>query len=319
MNILVFGAGAVGLGLASFIIQAKQNVFLIGKKETVDELKKNGLQRVGIFGEYHALPDKFFVTDNLKNLPQKNFDYVLVCTKSFDSSNSAEIISSFLKDSKKESIVILCQNGWGNAETFSQFISKHQIKNARVITGFRRLLNNKVEITVHADAIKMGNLFGENVMDLHPLRDVLNEGGMPCDVTETIERDLWAKMLYNCMLNGLSTLFNVPYGKLGESVFTRNLMDKIALEVFVVMRAAGFRTHWDCVEDYIKVFYQNQLPATYHHEPSMLQDIRSLKRTEIDTLNGAVIALGKKHNLETPHNFFISSAIHFLENQSKKY
>ncbi len=317
MNILFFGAGAVGLGLASFVIQSGQNVFLIGKKETADELKKNGLQRVGIFGEYHSLPDKFFVTDNLNNLPQKNFDYILVCTKSFDSKKAAESISYFLKGEKREPLVVLCQNGWGNAEIFSQFLPKHQIKNARVITGFHRPLKNKVEITVHADAIKMGSLFGGNVSNLKPLRDVLNEGGIPCEVTETIDKDLWAKMLYNCMLNGLSTIFDVPYGKLGESISTRNLMEKIALEVFEVMQAAGFRTHWVSAEEYFKIFYQNQLPATYHHEPSMLQDIRSLKSTEVDTLNGAIVTLGKKYNLETPHNFFITSAIHFLENRSK--
>ena len=208
---------------------------------------------------------------------------------------------------------MLCQNGWGNAEIFAEHFPKDRIKSGRVITGFRRPHKHQVDITVHADAIHLGSLFDDPISGLQRLSSAIDAGGIPCEVTPTVSRDLWAKMLYNCMLNGLSTVFDVPYGVLGESPHTRELMETIAHEVYAVMTAAGYPTHWASAEDYIDTFYKHQLPPTYQHEPSMLQDVRSGKRTEIDALNGAVVSLGKQHGVPTPANTTVTRMIQFME------
>ena len=186
-----------------------------------------------------------------------------------------------------------------------------------MITGFRRPQKHQVDITVHADPIHLGSLYGHGVSGLEDLSTAIGAGGIPCEVTPTISKDLWAKMLYNCMLNGLSTVFNVPYGLLGESPHTRELMESIAHEVYAVMNAAGYTTHWERADEYIEIFYKLQLPPTYNHEPSMLQDIRAGKRTEIDALNGAVVSLGKQHRISTPTNTTVTRMIQFMENRPK--
>jgi 2-dehydropantoate 2-reductase len=50
----------------------------------------------------------------------------------------------------------------------------------------------------------------------------------------------------------------------------------------------------------------------------MLQDVRSGKRTEIDALNGAVVALGQQHSVPTPTNTTITRMIQFMENRPIK-
>jgi 2-dehydropantoate 2-reductase len=95
-------------------------------------------------------------------------------------------------------------------------------------------------------------------------------------------------------------------------------METIAHEVYAVMTAAGYATHWANAEDYIDSFYKHQLPPTYQHEPSMLQDVRAGKRTEIDALNGAVVALGQQQVVPTPHNLTITRMIQFMENKTAK-
>jgi 2-dehydropantoate 2-reductase len=82
------------------------------------------------------------------------------------------------------------------------------------------------------------------------------------------------------------------------------------------MTAAGYDTHWASAEDYIDTFYKHQLPPTYQHESSMLQDVRSGKRTEIDALNGAVVALGQQHGVAIPHNLTITRMIQFMETKA---
>ena len=318
MKLLLYGAGAVGLGLASCLLKNGQQVDLVGREETVSALQQYGLQRTGIFGDCTAAPESFGAYTSLSELPQSDYDFILVCTKSFDTRTSAQQIAVIPLLKNATAPIVLCQNGWGNAEIFAEQFPKSRIKSGRVITGFRRPQNHQVDITVHADAIHLGSLFDDDVSCLEPLSAAIDAGGIPCEVTPTISKDLWAKMLYNCMLNGLSTVFDVPYGLLGESPHTRELMESIAQEVYAVMTAAGYATHWDSAEDYIDTFYKHQLPPTYNHEPSMLQDIRAGKRTEIDALNGAVVQLGQLHEVPTPTNTTLTRMIQFMESRPIK-
>ncbi|NIQ02849.1 MAG: 2-dehydropantoate 2-reductase [Nitrospinaceae bacterium] len=313
MNILIYGAGAVGLGIASCLIKQGESADLIGRGDTVDALRRNGLRRTGIFGELHAPPDAFGVFDSVITLPGKTYDFILVCTKSFDSAGAARQIASVPYLYEADTPLVLCQNGWGNAEIFAGHFPHTRIKNGRVITGFRRPQLHQVDITVHADALHLGSLFDDAVAPLEPLARAIDAGGIPCAVTHTVSRDLWAKMLYNCMLNALSTIHDVPYGHLGDSPHTRELMEDVAHEVFAVMKAAGYDTHWTSAQEYIDVFYKKQLPPTYDHEPSMLQDVRAGRRTEIDALNGAVVQLGQQHGVPTPANATLTRMIRFME------
>ena len=303
------------MGLASCLLKNGQQVDLVGREETVTALQHNGLQRTGLFGEFTAAPESFGAYSSLSELPQTDYDFILVCTKSFDTRTSAEQIAAIPFWNNASTPIVLCQNGWGNAEIFAEQFPKARIKSGRVITGFRRPQKHQVDITVHADAIHLGSLFDDDVSGLETLSAAIDAGGIPCEVTATISKDLWAKMLYNCMLNGLSTVFDVPYGLLGESPHTRELMENIAQEVYAVMTAAGYATHWASAEDYIDTFYKHQLPPTYNHEPSMLQDIRAGKRTEIDALNGAVVQLGQQHGVATPTNTTLTRMIQFMENK----
>ena len=50
----------------------------------------------------------------------------------------------------------------------------------------------------------------------------------------------------------------------------------------------------------------------------MLQDIRAGKQTEIDALNGAVVALGQQHGVPTPANITVTRMIQFMESRPNK-
>jgi 2-dehydropantoate 2-reductase len=173
-----------------------------------------------------------------------------------------------------------------------------------------------VEITVHADAIHIGSLFSGDVSVVEPLCRAIHAGGIPCEKTDSIGEDLWAKMLYNCALNPLGAILRVPYGALADEASTRMLMSQIVEEVFAVMSAAGYRTHWRRPEEFLKVFYGQLVPDTAEHESSMLQDISAGKRTEIEALNGAVLKLAKRYGIEVPYNRAVHNLIRFIESNA---
>ncbi|HUW18244.1 MAG TPA: 2-dehydropantoate 2-reductase [Sedimentisphaerales bacterium] len=316
MRVLVYGAGSVGLGIASCLLKSEARVDIVARENTVSLLRMRGLTRTGIFGDYHAEPAAFGSYLSLGEIEARTYDYLLVCTKSFDSFEAAKDISehNFLLGEKTK--IILFQNGWGNAEIFLSFFDKDRIYNARVITGFRRLQSNEVTITVHADAIHIGSLFNKDSSKAEDLCELIRNGDIPCETTNAIGKDLWAKMLYNCALNPLGAILDVPYGVLAANEFTRSVMNGIIEEVFSVMAAAGYETHWASAKEFLEVFYEKLVPSTAKHKSSTLQDILARKKTEIDALNGAVIKLAEKHQTKTPYNLVVYNMVKFIEGKS---
>ena len=182
-----------------------------------------------------------------------------------------------------------------------------------MITGFTRRRPNEVEITVHADAIHIGSLFGCELKCVEPVAKAIAEGGIPAVTVGDIEKDLWAKMLYNCALNPLGAILDVPYGALAENTYSRDLMNHIIKEIFAVMSAAGFHTHWKSADGFLKVFYDKLVPDTAKHKSSTLQDIAAGKKTEIDSLTGAVLALADRHSIDVPYNRAVYAIIKSVE------
>jgi 2-dehydropantoate 2-reductase len=313
MSVLIYGGGAVGLGIASCIIKSGAEVDIITRPDTARALREGGLERVGIFGAFSADPASFRCYSTIGDLTETRYDYILVCTKAHNSMEAARDLSSNPSFLEGETKIVLFQNGWGGAEIFSSFFPKERVFNARVITGFVRPEKNRVEVTVHADAIHVGSLFSGEADDLADLCASIAGGGIPCEVTQEIGRDLWAKMLYNCALNALGAIFEVPYGVLGEWEYTRDIMETIVMEVYQVMGRCGHTSHWESPGDYLAVFYEKLLPPTAKHDSSMLQDIRAKKETEIDFLNGAIVNLGKQVNSPTPVNLTVYNMMKFME------
>ncbi len=185
-----------------------------------------------------------------------------------------------------------------------------------MITGFKRPEKNVVEVTVHADSIHIGSLFGSSLAPMAPLAELITRGGIPAEVVEDVGKDLWAKMLYNCALNPLGAIFNVPYGLLGEESYSREIMEAVIDEIFSVMEATGHKTHWSAPGEYTAVFYERLLPPTEKHESSTLQDIRAKKPTEIEALSGAVVLLGEEAGVPTPVNWTLYKMVRFMEGRN---
>ncbi len=313
MDVLIYGGGAVGLGIASCLIRPGNRVDIVARAETVAALGNEGLLRTGIFGRVHVPAGTFGGCASLDEVAGGPYDFVLICTKSFDSAVAARDLAAHDDRIGASAALVLFQNGWGNAESFAAHFDKGRIYNARVITGFHRHRPNEVEITVHADAIHIGSVFPADMSVIEPLCQAIDAGGIPCARTNSIEKDLWAKMLYNCALNPLGAILGVPYGALAEAASTRSLMDRIVEEVFAVMVAAGYQTHWREPKQFLDVFYGRLVPDTAEHKSSTLQDITAGKRTEIEALNGAVIQLAQEHGIAVPYNRAVYNLIRFLE------
>ncbi len=311
MNILVIGAGGVGIGLASSVKSQGANISIYARGKTAKAIKENGIKRTGLFTHYEFkdIP----VYEKYSEIPEDYFDYVFIASKTTANADIAANLNDNKKILKEHGKIIIFQNGFGNDEYYLKYFPKNQVFAARVITGFRRPERYISEVTVYTEPILIGSLQGEDPKDLHEIAEMITQSGIKCELTDEVDKYLWAKMLYNCALNPLGAILNVNYGKLTENEYTKELMNSIIDEIFEVIKASGYSTLWSTSDEYKELFYNKLVPDTYEHYSSTHQDIQRKIKTEIDSLNGKVIELGERNNVDVSTNKIIYNLIKSIE------
>ena len=212
--------------------------------------------------------------------------------------------------------MVSIQNGLGNWETMARFVGRERTVGARVIFGAEILRPGQANVTVNADDVLLGEAFCPVNRDLlQTLNRDLQLSGIPARVVtrEEIWSALWGKVLYNCSLNPLGAILEVPYGRLGENEETRRIIRGIIEEIFQVCRALNVSLPHRDAEEYYRFLLEKQLPPTRDHRASMLQDILLGRETEIEALNGAISRLAREKGISTPYNDLLTLLIKFKE------
>jgi len=308
MNILVLGAGAIGSVFGGLLSEVGHTVFLLCRDAHKSEISRSGLKIDGIWGT-HTVKNLLCETslEEIIRKSDKNFDIVLLSVKSYDTESMIKSLKEHIPNTPR---VVSLQNGLGNVEIIESVIGSQQTIGARVIFGVETVRPGHVRVTVCADATAVGGLTGKSGSNfLYKLAAFFSEAGIETVVTDEIEKFIWEKVLYNCSLNGLATILDVNYGQLMFSSEAKHIMENIIEEVFDVARCEGVTLGWESPVLYRDLLFNELIPKTFEHHPSMLQDIRRQRRTEIDALNGAIVRIGRKYNLELPANWSITQLI----------
>jgi len=137
---------------------------------------------------------------------------------------------------------------------------------------------------------------------------VLNGAGLASRITSAPLKHVWAKLFVNVGINGLTALLRCPNGQLLDSAETRERMTLAVREAEAVARASGISIDEDPLVATFRV-----CKATRNNISSMHQDIRNRRRTEIDAINGAVVAAGRKLGIPTPVNAELVRQVKELE------
>ena len=311
MNVLVIGAGGVGIGLAASVASQGADVSIYARDKTAQAIKENGIKRTGLFTHFEI--DDIPVYETYESIPKNTFDYIFIASKTTANEDIAENLNNHRDILKDTSKIIIFQNGFGNDEYYLKYFNKSQVFSARVITGFRRPERHISEVTVYTEPILLGSLQGESAEPLKEVADLITKSGIECRLTDEVDKYLWAKMLYNCTLNPLGAILNKTYGELTENPYTLEIMNSIIDEIFEVIKKSNYQTLWETPDEYRDIFYSKLVPDTYNHYSSTHQDIQRNIKSEIDSLNGKVIQLAKTNNIDVSTNKIIYNMIKAIE------
>jgi 2-dehydropantoate 2-reductase len=144
--------------------------------------------------------------------------------------------------------------------------------------------------------------------EIERLAQALTRGGMPTVALADARGAQWTKVIFNAASNPLGALTGLTHGRLCELPATRELIRGLVREGVAVADSLGITLDSDPDE-----LIDHAAEVAYDHRSSMLQDALAHRRTEIDALNGGIVAFGAQTGTPTPLNEAIVALIAGME------
>lgn len=304
MKYAVIGLGAVGSIVGGLLYKAGENVILIGKKNQVAAIKKNGLKIKGINGS--IIVNNVNVSSDLSLVA--DCDVIIICVKSQDT----QILADSLKGKiKKSALILSLQNGVRNSDILKNTIGNKTISG---VVSFNAFYSEPglVFLTMK------GGLLLEYDKDFSDLIDVLlnsfKKAGLESKIVEGIQGFLWNKLIVN--------LQNAVTALTGQTI-KESIIDKDSRAILVATMKEGINilensgVQIETVPGFdskkmisrLSLFNSTMLKLgsrfmdlKENARTSMWQSLHRRKLTEIEYINGEIVKLAEKNNLKAPIN-----------------
>jgi 2-dehydropantoate 2-reductase len=137
------------------------------------------------------------------------------------------------------------------------------------------------------------------------LADACTRAGMPTHALADARGAQWRKLIFNAASNAIAALTGRTHGQVAEPP-TRELAWAVMAEGRAVADAQGIVLDLSPEELFDHAARRD---VAYGHKPSMLQDVEAGRETEIDFLNGAIVAFGERHGVDAPLNRALTQLI----------
>jgi len=293
-SIFILGAGGIGSIYGAFLSK-KNDVTLIGHKAHVDAVNSKGLSISGDVNEDFRLKSD----TEIYEIPEKTL--IILTTKAYDSAEAMRKISDLLKE---DTVILILQNGLENEEPVKSIVGNHTVI-LRGITavaaeffepGIIRFWNGETIIEQNASGEKIASIF--------------NACGLKTTLTNNITKEIWNKVVVNCVVNPLTALFQVRNYEIASDSL-KPTRRQIVEECAKVGNAEGIGFGANLAEN-----IDSEI-LNYTNFSSMYQDIIKGKRTEIDFLNGKIVDLGRKNHVPTPVNETLVNFVRFMEEKNE--
>jgi len=298
MNIVVFGSGAIGSFFGG-VLSIKNNVVLVGRKNHVNEINKNGLEIRG----KTQLKLKIKAVEQLKEI-HFSPDLILLTVKAFDTTLAVKKILPFLS---KDMILLSFQNGLDNYEQIKQVIPEEQILLGVTSHGVQ-FSNPGIIVHQGMGSTVIGEISKKETERLKKIASLFNEAGITIEVSHDILNDIWKKAIVNASINPLTSIFSCNNGYLLENPVLEYLVEKICRESVSVAHQQGYSFSND---ELIQMTHK-VIKDTEQNFSSMLQSIQQGKRTEIDQINGKISEIGIKKERNSSLNLLLTKIVKSL-------
>ncbi len=311
MHFVLVGPGALGCLLSSMLARADHNEEYRFTLLDHNATRAGKLTSQGILYEYKGKQERALVPVSSSPTETGVADVVILCVKSYDIQGCLGFCSPLLGP---DTLLLFMQNGVAHLE--KQLL----INNATPAYGTTTEGANLVGPGHVRHAGKgltqfgfLGSVPEKAQQQLQQVSELFNRAGLKARVTDDILSRLWTKLMVNTGINGLTATLNCPNGELLTLPNIPERMARLVQEALDVARACNIYVPEDSL-----AITKGVCIKTATNISSMLQDVRAQRKTEIDAINGAVVAAGKKLRIDTPENLLLVRQVKELESRYLK-
>lgn len=307
MRVLIVGAGALGGLVGAFLTRAGEDVTLLETNAArAHLLNTDGLQIVQSGGgESITVPLRVVTsTDGLEP-----FDLVFIAVKTYQTEDA---VKAALPAAHSGTRFLSMQNGVGNAEVMARLVGPGRVLCGITYHSVQHVGPGRLQFRAGIKPIQIAPFDGIVTPAIDAIGETFRRAGLDTAVVADIDHAVWQKLLHNAAINPVSAITGLTCREiLGDEDLLAFIRDLCA-EIVAVMRARGVPIVDE--EDPFRPLLES-LNALGNNRPTMWQDLARGVRTEVDALNGAVVAEAKRLGVLVPHNAALVRFVHSRERQ----
>ena len=292
MNVVVFGAGSLGSLLGGLLAQS-HDVTLVGRDPHVSAVAESGLRVSGEF-DFTAKP-------TATTAVPESADLAVVTVKAYDTAEAAAALADCDLDT-----CLSLQNGMGNEATLAERLDWPVL--AGTCTYGARLVEPGHVACTGLGEVALGPRDGGSSTVTDEVGAAFDAAGVDTTVADNMPRRLWEKLAVNAGINATTALARAENGALVDGP-GGDIAATAAREVARVARARDINlTDEQAVE-----LVESVASDTARNRSSMLQDVESGARTEVDAINGYVVDAAEAADEPVPVNETLAGLVRAWE------
>lgn len=289
MKIVVVGAGAMGSLFGGLLAESGHSVTLVDVNAAhLQAIRAKGLHLQTDGGDRYVQGLRACLPSEATEPPE----LMLVFTKSLHTATALAGVQHLIHP---DTHVLSLQNGLGNVEALSQHVAPDRVLIG--VTTWPADLAGPGHVHSHGQGVvRMMAADGCERPFVAAAARALNQAGLSSTVDTAVWSSIWEKVAFNAALNSICTATQCTVDQLGALADGQALAFTVVDEVLSVARARGVTVSPEACKNRVA----DAIAHHIGHKPSMLQDMLAGRRTEIEAINGAVVAAAAAHGIAVP-------------------
>ena len=232
-------------------------------------------------------------------------DIVILFTKALYSRDALEGARSVIGEG---TCLMSLQNGAGHERLLSQYVPMERVvigtsEDNGAVLALGRIHHGGAGVT------NIGLAAGADVLLLERIRSAFEPCGFDVRIHSDIRRLVWDKLMTNVSLSALSAILQCDMSFIAADGHAWSLCTALVDEALMVAEAQGLHFERNAVLEKVRTTSLSN-PGGY---TSIMKDIQNGRRTEVDTISGAVVTAAREHSLQVPRHEMVVALIHALE------
>lgn len=297
----VIGAGAMGVSLAAALGQRAPVTIVCRNRDRASLLERDGAI---VRGKATARVDVVSSIADLARFGGISAVFVATKTTAIDQvAADLRPLMATLGDQPQAPLVVSFQNGIEPGRQLIEELNDPRVLRMVLNYGARLAPDGAVDITLSRPPHAIGCLDPAYMPACHDLAEMLTAGGLEAKAVDDIEPLVWIKGIANAAMNPVAALTDASVGEALDSP-ARTIVARLLEEGVAVAAAEGI----DLGHDPLARLW-SMLDTARPHTPSMVEDIRAGRPSEVGQLNRQIIAHATRLGKAAPTHELVSALI----------